>query len=250
MTKPNPFGVLSIPDDSDWPAGTVGDELISEAIRLARTEGLGAARGLLGHASPVVRARGLFLFSQLGRQSEPLLADAFRAAGSGGASDWDMLADGVLCFPHALDAEQIGALLKRVETAGPLFQSRVIAIFATRDAKDIEAAVALLDRADRDAHVSALDRAGEVVGIDIATFDRVRGMRGLQRLHGWVVLERLSRLKAHDAFPHESAHDDFIAQGVRWQIVRRSRQWRSNRTYRDTVSAELGQARETGSPRP
>ena len=237
-----------MPDDADWPAGADGDELIGEAIRLARTEGLGAARGLLGHTSPVVRSRGLFLFSQLGRQSDPFLAEAIRAAGSGGTSDWDMLADGVLCFPHALDAAQIAVLPKRVETAGPLFQSRVIAIFAARDAKDIEAAIALLDRADRDAHVSALGRAGEVLGIDVATFDRVRGMRELERIHGWVVLERLSRLKAHDAFPHHSAHDDFVAQSVRWQIVRRSRQRRTNRFYRDKVSAELGHARAAGSP--
>lgn len=243
MTPPDPFGVLSIPNDTDWPPEVDGASLFHEALQLALSGRLEPVRSLLVNASSSVRSRGLVLFGEMGRRAEPLLAEAVQAAEIGSQSDWSNLLNGMLSFPQALTLSQRVILLGASEFAEPLVRLRLIVLLSAWRVQALEEAVALLDCGRRAAHTAAFNVGRSIVRVDASTFEMVRALSDKERLYGWVALLRLARRKAHDEFPHFELNDDWVAAGVRWQIVRRSRRWRANRAYRVEVLSALERTR-------
>lgn len=243
MSEIDPLDILAIPDDGDWPPGARDRDLFGPAISLALRGGLSRVRGLLKSENPIVRSRGLFVYVQLGRQGYELIDDALEAAGGLDSWGWSELLDGVLSYPDKIGAERLALLLPLVADPVNLVRARLVTILACQPDGVIEEAVQLLDPALRAAHARAAERASAIDGVSQAAFDTALELDPVDAVYCWAALDRHGRRYPVVEFEHIHPGDDYLAEWVRFQIVRHSKRYEADRAYRSRVFEDLERAR-------
>ncbi|WP_304072369.1 hypothetical protein [Maricaulis maris] len=232
MHHSDPFEILAIADDRAWPDQVDAIDLWQLAVSRTNRGDIEPLRGLLRHSEAAVRRRGLGIFSELTGVGLRLFDDALSAVEVADIATVRGLLGGVLSYPRKLKPAQISALLQLGDQADDLARSHLIIVIGASPPAKVLAAIDMLPSDVRAGHAVAVKAGDLVIDVTRDTFDEVRKLDGLAGLYAWAQLFRIAARREHDDFPFEGPADDFIAESMRFQIVRRSRRYRESRRVR------------------
>ncbi|MFY0638725.1 hypothetical protein [Maricaulis maris] len=232
MHHSDPFETLAIADDRAWPDQVDAIDLCGLAVSRTNRGDVEPLRGLLRHSEAAVRRRGLWIFSELTGVGFRLFDDALWAVDETDIATVCSLLDGVLSYARKLEPAQISALLQLGDQADDLARSRLIVVIGASAPSKVLAAIDMLPSDVRAGHAVAVKAGDLVTDVTSDTFDEARKLDGLAGLYAWAQLFRIAARREHDDFPFEDSADDFIAERLRFEIVRRSRRYLESRRVR------------------
>ncbi|MBO6798393.1 hypothetical protein [Maricaulis sp.] len=153
------------------------------------------------------------------------------------------LLDAALEASRDVSVSRLARLILWASSDVDLVRSKLISVIAVRWWSGLEEAISSLPPNDRSGHTKAISQSSGLTAIGKPSFILAEKSDPLTSTYVWARLEALGRRYPVDRFPHYDPEDSWIADGVRWQIVRYSRRWKTDAVYRKTVLAERSKFR-------
>ena len=148
------------------------------------------------------------------------------------------LLDAALEAARDVPVSRLARLLLWASSDVDLVRSKLISVVAVRWWSGIDDAISSLPPNDRSRHTKAFSQSSGLSALGKPAFLVAEESDPLTSTYIWARLEALGRRYPVDRFPHLDPEDSYVADGVRWQIVRHSRCWKTDAVYRGTVFSE------------
>jgi hypothetical protein len=221
----DPFLLLEMPDHC-WPPDV--DLVMAAVERFNRANPLPLIK-LLESSDLLTSRRGLKVFAELGRKGAAVLDVALKLTGHPDEMARNALMDGVICYPHALNANQAGAILTLVDDPFPLVRAKAIVYLAYANLGALEAAIHSLGESQRNLHLMGLDVLRGEHSNPQQRFDEALARDDVWSAYALASLERMARkgtLAQAPEYSGESYVGNDVVAHVKMLIARRSHERR------------------------
>jgi hypothetical protein len=197
-------------DDLEW-----GErDPIAEAIEGFDPQSPEPLLSLLRDNDPLIRRRGLWIFSRLGNKGFVILDAALGCAEDKAQWAKNHLMDGVICYPEKLNPAQAQIVLKLANDPENLVREKVVAFIGFAKRATIEAAIELLTEPGRSDYKLGL-RMFDVPPSQAQTlFDDALENPGVVSTFALASITRMARKNLLSAAPCYDG-DSYIGKGVK-----------------------------------
>lgn len=222
MSGADPYAALEAVDHS-WPEDFDPYEV---ALRQFTPDDPVQLSRLLNSDDALVTRRGLFLFSELGQKSFPVLDDALCHVDHPDSIARNDLLDGLLCHRQWLSSCHVRQVLTvedlehQADPPSGLVRSKVITLLGALDKDTVRRAVSEIpDKEMRSRHLDALDNAPTRFDDIQQVLDIACSQNGIEQVYPFAALESAARRDLIKVAPEcEGCHD--ACDWVVWQIKR------------------------------
>ncbi len=223
MIGADPYAVLETVDPDTWPEDF---DPYEAALRQFTPDDPAPLSRLLNSDNDWVTRRGLYLFSELGRKSFPVLDDAICHIDNPDSMARNDLLDGLLCHTQRLSSGHVRQVLRvedledQTDPPSGLVRSKVITLLGALHKGTVRRAVSEIPDEEMHArHLDALDNAPTRFDDIQQVLDIACSQKGIEQVYAFAALESAARRDLIKVTPECEGCDD-ACDWVVWQIKR------------------------------